>query len=293
MLTIFSIPKPFLGHAAVIQRNAIRSWTRLQPKCEVFLCGNDAGTEQVAAELGVYHLPDIACNEFGTPYLNSAFEQAVAHAHNPILCYVNADIILLNDFVQAVSQIQFTRFLMAGRRWNIDLAVPWDFDDPDWQSRLREHVLTRGELFRAKGSDYFVFPPDGELENLPSFTVGRPYWDGWFMYHARQLHVPLLDATHAVMAVHQNHDYGHVSAARRQWRGPEGDRNLELIQARNEIFFNLFDATHLATPKGIVPARGMRYFRRRIYTMQYLIPATRIPVRVAYRFWRAARFLPA
>ena len=32
MLTIFTIPKPFVGHIGVIQRNAIISWLNLSPK---------------------------------------------------------------------------------------------------------------------------------------------------------------------------------------------------------------------------------------------------------------------
>ena len=60
MLTIFATPKPFRGHIAVIQRNAIRSWTLLRPACEIILMGNDEGTAEIAAEFGVRHVPEIA-----------------------------------------------------------------------------------------------------------------------------------------------------------------------------------------------------------------------------------------
>src|SRR5215510_12506337 len=65
MLTIFATPKPFRSHIAVIQRNAIRSWTLLRPACEIILMGNDEGTAEIAAEFGLRYVPDIARNTFG------------------------------------------------------------------------------------------------------------------------------------------------------------------------------------------------------------------------------------
>ena len=52
MLTLFTIPKAFEGHSGVIQRNAIKSWTLLQPQCEIILMGDDEGTGEAAAEMG-------------------------------------------------------------------------------------------------------------------------------------------------------------------------------------------------------------------------------------------------
>jgi hypothetical protein len=31
MLTVFSTPKPFVGHSDIIRRNALKSWTLLRP----------------------------------------------------------------------------------------------------------------------------------------------------------------------------------------------------------------------------------------------------------------------
>ena len=53
MLTIFSTPKPFLGHIEVIQRNAIESWKRLEANVEIILIGDDPGTAEVCRELGL------------------------------------------------------------------------------------------------------------------------------------------------------------------------------------------------------------------------------------------------
>src|SRR5580704_17567160 len=94
VLTIFAIPKPFRGHIDVIQRNAIASWTRLEPRPEVLLLGDEEGTAAAARDLGVAHLPGGARNEFGTPLLDDFFARGERSAAAPVIAYVNADIML-------------------------------------------------------------------------------------------------------------------------------------------------------------------------------------------------------
>ena len=117
MLTLFTTPKLFESHAAVIQRNAIRSWTLLRPACEVILFGDDEGTAEVASELGVRHVPQVARNEHGTPLVGDLFAKAQRLATGSLLCYVNADIMLMNDFVLAARRVARlkARFLMVGQ----------------------------------------------------------------------------------------------------------------------------------------------------------------------------------
>src|SRR6266699_3597518 len=128
MLTIFSIPKPFEGHIAIIQENAIVSWVRLQPACEIILCGDEKGIAEVAARFKVKHFPNIARNEYGTPFINSAFDEVAREASSPLMCYVNADIILMKDFCDAIRRIRFRRFLMVGSREDVDLTTLWDYE---------------------------------------------------------------------------------------------------------------------------------------------------------------------
>ena len=72
-LTIFAIPKAFRGHIAVIQRNAIASWMRMNPRPDVILFGTDEGTAEVARELGVQHVPTVQKNQWGTPLVGDLF----------------------------------------------------------------------------------------------------------------------------------------------------------------------------------------------------------------------------
>lgn len=76
MLTIFTILKAFHGHIGVIQNNAIRSWLLLRPACEIILLGSDEGTAELAAELGIRHVADVECSEYGTPLVSSIFSIA-------------------------------------------------------------------------------------------------------------------------------------------------------------------------------------------------------------------------
>src|SRR5512135_585426 len=101
LLTLFSTPKPFTEpHINVIQRNAIRSWLML-PDTESLLIGDEPGMAEAAEETGVRHLTAVGRNAEGTPLLSSIFEIARAHSTSPLLAYVNADILLMPDFVEA------------------------------------------------------------------------------------------------------------------------------------------------------------------------------------------------
>ena len=249
MLTIFTIPKPFQGHIAVIQRNAIQSWAELGPECEIILFGDDKGVAETATEFGTRHVANVSKNEYGTPLLDFVFERAQQLASYDLLCYINADIMLLDDFLPAIQQIRFQAFLMTGQRWNVDLAQPWDFNN-NWQERLRGYIAKHGVLGSPGAIDYFVFPRD-VLGTLPPFAVGRPGWDNWVIYRARFLRLPVIDATQMVTAIHPNHGFDHVPhRTGEKWEGPEAERNQDLMGG-SEYGFNLIDANWVLTPQGL------------------------------------------
>ncbi len=280
MITLFTIPRPFRGHMATIQRNAIQSWLQLRPACEIVLLGDDEGTADVAREFGLHHIPNVACNEYGTPLLNSLFELAQAAASYPLLAYVNADIILLSDFVAAVRRIPFRRFVMVGQRWNLDLSQPWDFSRPNWEAQLRACLSGRGVLHASCAMDYFVFSA-GLWGTIPPFAIGRTVWDNWLIYRARARGAAVIDATRVVTVVHQNHDYAHAASSSEEvWKGPEAQRNLELAGGQSYVF-TLRDATHLLTPEGL---RGWAlygwYVSRHLDTLPMFYPYLRLPLRL-------------
>lgn len=275
-LTIFTIPKPFEGHIGVIQRNAIRSWILLNPPCEIILCGDEPGTAEMAAECGLRHLPNLARNEFGTPFLHSTFTQVRSIARGELLCYMNADLIFLDDFSRAVERLDTNPFLLVGQRWDFDQTQVIDFEDPTWREQLLRRVEQCAQPHSLWGLDYFVFPRDGVLDRLPPFVVGRPGWDNWMIYHARQRGIPVIDASPVIRAIHQNHDYNHVPMrSGERWVGPEAQRQVRLVRELmngQTIRFAIVDATHRMDAQGISPIRSLRAWRRRWDTLPALHP---------------------
>lgn len=277
MLTIFTIPKPFYGYIDIIQHNAIRSWALLQPSCEIILCGNDAGVEEVAIELGVKYIPDIARNQFGTPLLNSAFEKVARISKFPLLCYVNADIVLFNDLLNAIKRINFPQFLAVGQRINLDHKDPLDFEQPNWEIELIELAHNNGHFAGMDWIDYFVFPKNGHLELIPPFAVGRPEWDNWFIFNACKSNIPIIDVTRVCPAIHQNHNYFHVPYREGDsWNGPEANQNhflyVQSVGSESHLC-NIWDATHILTQKALLPAINLRYIVQRWYTLAVLNPS--------------------
>ena len=270
MLTIFAAPKPFRGHIAVIQRNAIRSWTLLQPPCQIILFGDEEGIAEVAAEFGLRHVPHVARTTFGTPLVSDVFTQAERASDHNLFCFLNSDIVLTSDFMRAIERVveQKSRFLLVAHRWNLDVSDAFDFK-PDWEEELRRKVRTRGELGGPSSIDLFAFTR-GVMGEIPPFALGRPRWDNWMLYRARSLRLPLIDATPVVMAVHQNHDYSHHPQG---WHGTRhGDEAVANEMLAGGAYFTLIDATHLLTPRGLRRTFDRAHLLRRCETLPVLYP---------------------
>lgn len=217
------------------------------------------------------HIPDIPVNEFGTPYLDAAFQRAQQIAKNDLMCYVNADIIFFEDILVSFEHIPFKKYLIVGSRWDIDVDHLIDFHTPSSSQSFKNAVLSNASLKHQLGSDYFIFKKHS-LGELPAFVVGRPYWDYWMIYNARANHFPVIDASHSIMDVHQNHMYAHVSGGIDDtWYGPEADANNEHVG--DERHFTLWDCTHLIDESHtICETKGERYLNRKIRTIPTLYP---------------------
>lgn len=241
-LCIFAVPKPFDGMAAIHQRNAVESWRRLGGDVEVVLCGDDPGVAEAAQEFGARHVSAIDRTDLGTPLVSAAFAAATARSNAKLLCYVNADIILMSDFLHALKRLPLERFLLCGRRWDLDVDRPLDFASRHWEEDLRSASQRDGKLHAPEAMDYFAFPR-GLIQNMPGFAVGRAMWDNWLVFHARALGAPVVDSTPQAIVVHQNHDYGHMpGGVNGVWRGPEARANR--ILAQEMLYpFTIADAT--------------------------------------------------
>lgn len=289
MVSLFAIPKPFEGHVGTIQMNAVRSWVAFRPHCEVILLGDERGTAEVAARFGLRHFPDVSRNEHGTPLLNSVFAQAERYAAHDILCYVNADIILMDDLLTAVARLAREQWpaLIIGRRWDLNLEEEWEFDRPASAERLRTLVRTCGRPHACYAMDYFVFPR-GLWQDIPPFAIGRTLWDNWLVWRAWTSRMPIIDASEAITAIHQNHNYSHLPGGEvAVWQGSEAQRNLQLLGGLDHIL-DLRDVTWILTATDLRPARSIRRLVRRASHARPLRPFVR-PLQIVKRSVQEAR----
>jgi hypothetical protein len=228
-ITLFTAPKAFTyPHINIIQRNAIKNWKVLGPQVAVLLMGQETGLPEIAAELGVQHIPEVVCSEAGPPYISSMMEYARRLTDSPYLAISNADILYLPDIIQATlaaSRLS-DNFLLLGQRYDLDIQEELDFS-PGWEEQLWKDTLARGKLHPPLGSDYFIFPRQ-LLVDIPDFTIGRSGWDNWIIYHAIQKGWLVLDASPSIRIIHQNHDYIHLPGNRPPYKLPETKRNISL-----------------------------------------------------------------
>ncbi len=227
----------------MIQRNAIKSWTLL-PDVEVILLGEEMGLAEAAKELGVKHIPAVERNASGVPLISSMFKLARENSNSELLCIINADMVLMPDFVNAAKQAVKLKdkFVLLSQRWDYDITSPIDFA-AGWESQLRESVRKQNQLHRPAGSDFFLFPKSCYTD-IPNFIIGRAGWDNWMIYKARKEGWPVIDCTPSVMIVHQNHDYSHLPGGKSHYEHPDTNENIRLAGGQANIRYTILDATH-------------------------------------------------
>ena len=291
LITLFSAPKPFTDpHIAMIQRNAIRSWTLL-PDVEVILLGEETGLAEVAKELGVKHIPNVARNESGVPLISSMFQLVRENSNSDLLCIINADMILMPDFVEAARRSRMLRdkYVLLSQRWDLDVNQPLDFSN-GWENRLRAIVHRQGSLHRPAGSDFFLFPLSSYLD-IPNFVIGRAGWDNWMIYKARKEGWAVIDCTPSIMIVHQNHDYAHLPDGKPHYEHPETNENIRLAGGQANIRYTILDSTHqlangkLSRPKMISLrfTRKLELFLRAIF---FFLPEDKIESIARPKRWK-------
>ena len=173
-LTFFTISQPFVKHWKLAQENAIKTWKRLEPD-KIILFGNDKGVKKAAGRLGCVHRKVLSHKRFGVPFISDAFDRAQREATSRIMCYLNCDIILMDDFAVAVDVIanRFKGdFLIIGQRFGWEIREPLDFSI-DWQTQLwkRSRQRVKRKEFHGRGAlDFFIFTR-GLYGKIPNFFI--------------------------------------------------------------------------------------------------------------------------
>jgi hypothetical protein len=294
MLTFFTTAKAFQGHDGVIQRNALASWKRIDPRVEVILFGDDAGAAEVCAELGLRHEPQVTRHESrarhmgqevepltpSLPYLDSIFRRAQEIATNDYLCFSNCDIVLTEDFRIAFEKARAWRdkFLMVARRWDVDITEPIDFGRPEWARNVRELALIKGFRQDECWIDFFVFRK-GMYSDMPALIVGHCYWDNWMIWRALREGTPVVDGGRFVVPVHQNHGYNpKLGRAKGVATDALSRHNLNVIGGTQHVR-RIDAATHRISVDGSI---------RRVMLRNTYVPREWLRFKVWLPLWHAA-----
>ncbi|MGC2830540.1 MAG: hypothetical protein WB994_12950 [Candidatus Acidiferrum sp.] len=269
MLTFFTTAKPFAGHNGVIQRNALMSWKLLHPDVEVILFGDGEGAAAAAKDLEIRHEPHTEKNDAGSNRMDYMFARAQAIARHEVLCYSNCDIIFLRDLRPAVECVlaAHREFLMAGCRWDTEITKLLEFESEDWQERIRNLALQTGRQRPPDWIDYFVFSR-GLLPALQPLVIGRVFWDNWTVWKALETGKPVMDVSQAVLAVHQNHDYGHHPQGKHGvWYGEEAGANYRLAGGWKHLR-TIADANKVLGTEGLKPNTARHWSATKRYVRQ-------------------------
>lgn len=201
MISIFTCPRPFTDESiASIQRKALLSWKQLSSDIEVILMGKDEGVEQTALLFGFRHVQHIEYSHYGTPILSSIFHTAQKVAKYDILAYINADIILSPNLLNAVDQAlkKWKRFALFSS------PKISNYDAIDLSSNIPIYLQASNHIMRdatPSGTDVFVFTR-GVYKNIPPFRLGKRWWDTWLMGDVVFRGIPAVDATEYASAYH-------------------------------------------------------------------------------------------
>ena len=212
MITLFTSPKPFHEVNGWNQLNALRSWKAICPENEIIIFGASTGAQAAAAEVNAVLVNDIECSSTGAPSFNKMVEYTRQYGRYDLQVYVNADILLNRSILDSIisASRRFDRFLMIGERMDLASDVELDVRQSDWVMQAID--LIKSSQLTTHGStgiDYFGFVR-GMWEELPPVFMGRAGCDQSLLHFILKSHIPIIDATLSVIAVHQFHDYQHL-----------------------------------------------------------------------------------
>jgi len=212
---------------------------------------DDEGVGWAARLLGCRHVPNIERNSYGTPLITNAFAVAQKISTTDVICFVNADIVLMQDFVTSLSiaSCKFDRFLMVGRRWDLPHGTSIKFF-PGWQQSLRKVVHSRGNRHAVGSSDYFGLRK-GLYREMPPLAVGRHGCDNYLISRAVNIGANVVDATLDVMAVHQD-----AAISARRYSNKEDDSNRDIYMSNRRGVVGTMADAHWKLEEGDI--RGVR-----------------------------------
>ena len=229
--------------------------------------GDDEGYAAAARDFGIEHVKDVECGASRLPLVNSMVRIAEARARNELMLYVAADTLLFDDLVAAAGVVRkrFEKFCIVAGRHHIRLDEPIDFGAAGWADSIRARATgtTRDDIMAG---DVFLYSR-GLWGEIPAFSEGRTAVDNWLHYRTLERKGALVDATPAVMTLHQDHDYSHhPQGVQGVFYGADASENRRLAGGSRQMLNRdsanwMLDASGLRRPPGFL-LRRLRTWRR-------------------------------
>jgi hypothetical protein len=272
-MVVMSTCKPFIGDDGVRQRNAILSWVNAVGASNVLLVGDELGVAEIAQELGVKNDTEVKRVDGPLPGLDAVMKTPGLQCAD-VVCYVNADIILPNNLLEAVQVVSVAheKYLIVGERWSVDLPREVTINELNDES-LSAFARSNGFLPGPHWIDYFIFP-QGLLGEIPPLAVAGYIWDHWIVGRAIAQGAQIVDATDFLTAIHQEHPRRAMNIAE-----TKRANNLQFVKSPADLATISHSTLVLTSMGGLEPAAAMKYrFARLLELLGPLVRLSR-PIR--------------
>jgi len=294
-ISLITTLKPFKGLARIHQINSLQSWAKFIEGAEIIVVGESEGFETILSEFkfNIKWIKEVKTSYSGAPYLDDMIKKGLENARNDSVCIINADTILLSDFVKSVSKlinIYDNNFLLTSRSFSLNINTILNFDDPEIEERLK-NIVRKNYIhndIRSLPTDFYFFHREF-LSNakIPPFIYGRGVFVRWYIYHAHCKRIPIIDATPVITAIHQMHSFDYIKDHDVQeelqkvkdpykalMKGREFRWNLEI--AGPAAYFSGADFTHILTEQGLVKINSPYHLVRYLLKKPLLPPYSKV-----------------
>ncbi|KAL6620525.1 hypothetical protein ACP70R_035664 [Stipagrostis hirtigluma subsp. patula] len=218
-ITIFSAPRPPPEGSPARQELAVRSWLALPGNVSVVLLGAHPAAAALAARLGCRVTVEAAVDSSftGTPFFHSIVARAQAATDADICVLVDAEIILLPEVVDALTQFSKTDrdwFLVSMSRNVTDFPYQLAGNGSHWAQADGRDVSFK-EMQDIQVNKWAVDSSDGLIVAwnnprsplhagvLPSFLYGRGVHNWWLTHEVLSSETRLvLDASSPVLGLY-------------------------------------------------------------------------------------------
>jgi hypothetical protein len=288
-MTFITTFKPFKPPFDTIQLNALKSWLRFCPPCEVVVVGAEEGVEEAIGRMpNVTLVPVVKRSANGAPLLDDFIKRGESVARHELICLVNGDIIIADDILRVVKAVKkrfSNKFLLTTRRYDTIITELINDNLHEKIKSIRDQIITTYSGRKPKGTDLFVFGK-GLFDDIPPFAIGRLVWSRWLIYKGLSLGIPVIDATDVLTVIHQQHSYTHITESSVQnafLKGKAGydavvlsrDYNRNLTLGGLAAYFSEDDCDYILTRRGLSRRTGIQFLLRKLFKTPLLDPRTR------------------